>query len=237
MAIRNKLKAFFFNAILSQRKAFLCEKNMKTGRRKEMHQKKSTLNTMLFLTLTLLCTTALLLMPIQTQAASKRTKKQAQRAYRNFLYESDYRSFKLIDMNRDGLKELVVSYEDSQTMVSQIIVYTYKNAAVQRAGDHYSAFGIRYNKKTKRLYGSRGGGGGIENWYYTLATDGSLKQVYLQAIERGYHSNGLLCDYYDNGKKITKAKYRRKLKKWTKHSSPLRLHKMSMQNIRKQVKM
>ena len=202
-----------------------------------MHQKKSTLNTMLFLTLTLLCTTALLLMPIQTQAASKRTKKQAQRAYRNFLYESDYRSFKLIDMNRDGLKELVVSYEDSQTMVSQIIVYTYKNAAVQRAGDHYSAFGIRYNKKTKRLYGSRGGGGGIENWYYTLATDGSLKQVYLQAIERGYHSNGLLYDYYDNGKKITKAKYRRKLKKWTKHSSPLRLHKMSMQKIRKQVKM
>ena len=92
-----------------------------------MHQKKSPLNTMLFLTLTLLCTTALLLMPIQTQAASKRTKKQAQRAYRNFLYESDYRSFKLIDMNRDGLKELVVSYEDSQTMVSQIIAYTYKD--------------------------------------------------------------------------------------------------------------
>ena len=47
-------------------------------------------------------------------------------------------------------------------MVFQIIVYTYKNAAVQRAGDHYSAFGIRYNKKTKRLYGSRGGGGGIK---------------------------------------------------------------------------
>ena len=76
-----------------------------------MEKRTSTWRKTLVLSFTLLCAAVFLLGPIQTQAASKRTRKQgAKTVDRNFLYESDYRSFTLIDVNRDGLKELVVSY-------------------------------------------------------------------------------------------------------------------------------
>lgn len=206
---------------------------MKKGekmRKKRIHRKS------LFLLAALVCTAVFLFAPVQSQAASKTTRAKVQKAYRNFLYESDYRSFKLIDVNRDGMKELVVSYDDSRSTISQIFVYTYRNGFVQRVGEDYSAFGITYNKKTKRLYGSRGGGGGIENWYYTFDKGGRLKPVYLQALERGYNHKGPLYNYYYNGKKISSKKYRAKLKTWTKASGPLKLYGISMKNIKKHIK-
>lgn len=51
--------------------------------------------------------------PVEVSAkASPSLKKKAARAYREFMDGSDYTRFCVLDVDRDGLNELVVSYKN-----------------------------------------------------------------------------------------------------------------------------
>ena len=147
---------------------------------------------------------------INAQAASAKTKKKAIKAYKEWLDGTDFRGFRLY--------------------VVDCINNDYQ--------PDYSALGFTYNKSTKRMYGSRGGGGSIENWYYTLTKSKKLKKVYLKAIENGYNTKTgkITYKYYYKGKRITKKKYVSIYKSWKKNAKPLKFYKLSSKNIKKYVK-
>lgn len=180
---------------------------------------------------------------INAQAASAKTKKKAIKAYKEWLDGTDFRGFRLYDVDKDGIKELLVTHDGYGNNVFSVYVYTYKNGKVVDCINNdyqpdYSALGFTYNKSTKRMYGSRGGGGSIENWYYTLTKSKKLKKVYLKAIENGYNTKTgkITYKYYYKGKRITKKKYVSIYKSWKKNAKPLKFYKLSSKNIKKYVK-
>ncbi len=162
------------------------------------------------------------------------TKKKAARAYRDLMYDSDFRWFRTIDMDRDGLKELVTSYDPDPTRC-KIYIYKYRNGQVIEVGDDYSMFGYVYHKKMKRLLGCRGGGGSIEDWYLTTNKSGKLKHVLLSQIETHAKTGRMTYAYYYNGKKITKKVFLKKKRSWKKNCVPFKMHKTSFKAIKKYI--
>lgn len=178
---------------------------------------------------------------LETDAASKKVKKKAAKAYRTWLYESDVTGFRLFDINKDGIKEMLTTYDGYGNNVYSIGVYTYKGGRVVNCNNYeydYSMFGFSYNSKTKKMYGSRGGGGGVEKWQYNLTKSGKVKRVYLQQVEYGYNpsTGNAYFGYFYNGKEITKAQYNKKNSSWSKNLKPLKFYKISVKNIKKYVK-
>lgn len=176
---------------------------------------------------------------VEAASISAKTRKKAQTAYRNFLMESDYVYFRLLDIDKDGLKELLVSRTAyDKYYVGGAAIYTYSGGRLKQLTSYtYSMFDLQYNTKSKRLHGSRGGGGGIEQWYYTITKSGKLKYVYLQAIESGMKNGKMTYKYYYNSKRISKSAYIKKSKTWDKQCKPLKFYKMSVSNIKKYVKL
>lgn len=172
-------------------------------------------------------------------AISKKTKSKAYKAYRNWLYETDCLGIRLYDVNKDGLKELLVTYDGYGTNICSFKMYTYKGGKVVSCledfiYDEYVASGLYYNKSTKRLHGKRGGGGGIEDWYYTLTKSKKVKRIYLQKVETQY--NPLKYGYYYKGEVISKKTYNKKYKSWNKNLKPLKFYKLTSKNIKKYIK-
>ena len=102
---------------------------------------------------------------------SDSTKTAAKKAYQNHMKKQGGVYFTMWDVDRDGLKELLVTsgYPKVGNTPEYADVYTYVNGKVKYAGKIGSPMsGISYNSSTKRLHASRGGGGSIEYWYYTL---------------------------------------------------------------------
>ena len=166
---------------------------------------------------------------------SKSTKKKAAKAYREFMYDTDYWWFRTIDMDGDGLKELVVSYESNSGVRCKIYIYKYRKGQVRYVGEEYSMFGHAYNKKMKRLMGCRGGGGSIEDWYLTTSKSGKLKWVYLSQIETHYKTGRMTYDYFYAGKKISKKAFFKKKRSWKKNCVPFNMHKTSLKNLKKYI--
>ena len=196
---------------------------------------------LLFTTTFLQLNTPIITIPTTVEAASisANTRKKAQTAYRNFLMESDYIYFRLLDINKDGLKELLVSRTAyDKYYVAGAAIYTYSGGRMKQLTSYtYSMFDLQYNAQSKRLHGSRGGRGSIEQWYYTITKSGKLKYVYLQAIESGVKNGKMTYKYYYDGKRISKSTYDKKSKSWYKSCKPLRFYKMSYANIKKYVKL
>lgn len=116
---------------------------------------------------------------VQAKASSS-TKRKAQEAYRKFLTQRRYRYFTLWDIDKDGLKELLVT--DGRERVgnspTKAYAYTYTRGKLRYAGEIGSPMsGISYNCITKRLHASWGGCGNVEYWYYTLTKNKKVKQV------------------------------------------------------------
>ena len=142
------------------------------------------------------------------EATSLKKKNKALTAYKNWLVESDCVGFRLFDVNGDGTKELLTTYDGYGKNVYNIGIYTYKNGSVASCNDYqseYSMFGFSNNKITKRLHGSRGGGGSEEQWYYNLTKNKMLKKVSLIKVENGYNytTDKMTYRYYFNNKEIT----------------------------------
>lgn len=173
-------------------------------------------------------------MPFEVSAkVSKSVKKKAVKAYREHLYESDFTWFRVMDIDRDGLKELVVSYEPSPTKLN---IYKYRKGRLYEVGENFTSFGYYYNKKTKRICDAWGGCGNIEDWYLTTNKKGKLKSVYLSMLEEKVVNGKQIYGYYYAGKKISRKAYLKRKRSWQKNAVPLKMHKTSIRNIKKYVK-
>lgn len=165
--------------------------------------------------------------------ASPNIKKKAMKAYRDFVRKSDYAWFYLIDINKDGVKELILSNRNNYT---DIKIYAYSKGKIQFIENDYSMMGYSYNKKTKRLHGGWEGSGSIEDWYYTISKSGKLKRVYLDMFEE-WDSNGKTrYEYYYHGKKISKKAYLKKKREWDKNRELINMHKTNNKNIKKYIR-
>lgn len=172
-------------------------------------------------------------MPFEVSAkVSKSTRKKALKVYRRGLDESDWRYFFVVDIDKDGMKELVVSYESRPEL---IMIKKYRKGLIYGVGEDSTSFGYFYNKKTKRVWGKWGGCGNIEDWYLTIK-NGKLKRVYLSRLELRVVNGKPVYGYYYAGKKISKKAYWQKKNSWEKNSVPLKMHKMSTRNINKYVR-
>lgn len=164
---------------------------------------------------------------------SKSTKKKAAKAYRNLMYESDYTWFRMQDIDKDGIKELVVSYRSRPI---ELLIYKYQKGCVRRVGEDVTAFGFYYNKKTKRIHGVWGGAGNIEDWYLTISKSGKLKKIYLSKEEKLREGKRPVYHYYYAGEKISRKIYLKKCTSWRKNYINLKMYKTSMKNIKKYIK-
>lgn len=163
---------------------------------------------------------------------SKSMRKKALKIYRRTLDESDWRYFFVVDIDKDGMKELVISYESRP---EQIYIKKYRKGLVYPIGEDSTTFGYFYNKKTKRIWGKWGGAGNIEDWYLTIKK-GKLRRVYLSRLEERVVNGRPVYGYYYAGKKISKKAYFQKKRSWEKNSVPLKMHKLSTKNIKKYVR-
>ena len=140
------------------------------------------------------------------------------------------------DVDRDGLKELLVTsgYPKVGNTPEYADVYTYVNGKVKYAGKIGSPMsGISYNSSTKRLHASRGGGGSIEFWYYTLTKNKKVKQVmcgaYINGVKNGKEQ--YRCVY--NGKSISYNKWLKTTKKWISQSRDMKYYWNTQYNRKK----
>lgn len=173
-------------------------------------------------------------MPFEVSAkVSKSVKRKAARAYREDLYEADYTWFHVMDIDGDGLKELILAYEQYPLSIT---INKYRKGRTYTVGEDSTSFGYYYNKKTRRICGAWGGCGNIEDWYLTCNKRGKLKRVYLQMLEKEVVNGKIIYDYRYAGKRISRKAYLRKKRSWDRNAVPLKMHKTSMRNIRKYVR-
>ena len=158
------------------------------------------------------------------------TKKKAQKAYRKFLTKNKYKYYRLWDIDKDGLKELLVT--------DGADVYTYTRGKVKYAGYvGHSMSGVSYNRVSKRLHASRGGGGSIEEWYYTMTKDKKIKIVMCGAYVDGVKNGKIHYKCLYKGKRISYSKWLRTVKKWTGQKIHLNYYRNTAYNRKNNMKM
>lgn len=169
----------------------------------------------------------LFLLGTNASAASTAQKKASLKAYKSFLArKSTYarlttrwgnsltkinmNKFTLIDLDGNGIKELIVN--DGKW--DEIHVFTYKNKKVTYVGsDYHSYFPVRYNKKYKGIavYHTGAGGGGMG---ILSLRKGKLAEresiTYASSVKNGK----LKMSYRHNGKKISEKTYNSYVKKY-----------------------
>lgn len=169
---------------------------------------------------------------------SDSTKIAAKKAYQNHMKKQGGVYFTMWDVDRDGLKELLVTsgYPKVGNTPEYADVYTYVNGKVKYAGKIGSPMsGISYNSSTKRLHASRGGGGSIEYWYYTLTKNKKVRQVmcgaYINGVKNGKEQ--YRCIY--NGKSISFNKWLKITKKWSSQSRDMKYYWNTQYNREKYI--
>lgn len=176
----------------------------------------------------------------QVYAANKKNSK-AIVAYKNWLSQSNCVGFSVFDIDGDGIKELLTTYDGYGKNVYNFYVYTYNKKKVVSCTDNvaeYSMFGLYHNKSTKKLHGSHGGGGSEEHWYYKMGKGKVLKKVSLVKVENGYNykTEKMTYKYYFNNKEITQKQYNNKNSNWNKNLQAFKFYKLTKANIKKYIK-
>ena len=159
--------------------------------------------------------------------ASASTKNKAKKAYKKFLGRNNYRYYRLWDINKDGLKELIVTSVYPTGGIGAMLgeVYTYRKGKVQYAGRvGHPSYGILYNTTTGRIHGHRGGGGSIEAWYYTLTKSGKIKQVLCGAYVNGVKNGNTQYKCIYAGKRISFNKFMQITNKWSRQTTTLQFY-------------
>ena len=172
--------------------------------------------------------------------ASTLTKRKAQKAYRKFLTQRKYQYYNLWDVDKDGLKELIVTGGKyaSGYFVTEAFVYTYTHGKIKYAGRIGSCMtGISYNKVSKRLHSARGGGGSIEEWYYTLTKNRKVKQVMCGAYVNGVKNGNVQYKCLYNGKRISYKKWNQITRKWIGQKRELNFYRNTAFNRKNNMKM
>lgn len=168
------------------------------------------------------------------------TKKKVQKAYRKFLTKNKYKYYRLWDIDKDGLKELLVT--DGKDRVynapSGADVYTYTRGKVKYAGYvGHSMSGVSYNRVSKRLHASRGGGGSIEYWYYTLTPNKKIKTVMCGAYVDGVKNGNIHYKCLYKGKRISYKKWDQTTRKWISQTRTLNYYRNTAYNRKNNMKM
>lgn len=170
---------------------------------------------------------------------SSLTKKRAQETYKKFLTQKKYRYFTLWDIDKDGLKELLVTNGKDRVgnLPTGANVYAYVQGKLQYAGYIGSSMsGVSYNQATKRLQASRGGGGSIEYWYYTLTKNKKIKRVMCGAYVNGVKNGNTQYKCLYNGKRISYKRWYQITKKWIRQSKELKYYRNISNNRKKYIK-
>lgn len=172
--------------------------------------------------------------------ASASTKNKAKMAFKKFLQKNNYGYYRLWDINKDGLKELIVTsvYPTGGIGAMQGDVYTYRKGKVQYAGSvGHPSHGILYNTSSGRIHSCRGGGGGIEYWYYTLTKSGKIKQIMCGAYVNGMKNGNTQYKCLYNGKRISFNKFMQITRKWTRQTRTLQFYRNTAYNRKYNLKM
>lgn len=164
---------------------------------------------------------------------SSGTKRKAAAAYREFMDGTDYTWFCTLDVDKDGMKELLVAYEQRPERV--LLVYKYRRGYVRQIGEDSTAFGLVYSKKTKRIHGLWGGSGSVQDWYLTFK-GGKARRVYLSKIEESVVNGRPVYGYYYKGRRISAKSYRSKKNSWNKSYVYLPMHRTSWANINRYIR-
>lgn len=125
----------------------------------------------------LLCIALLFMIPVSVQAASP-GKGTVKKLYNDFLKKNTtYTWFRALDINQDGVKELVVSKNGPTNYQDEYFIYTVKNDSVTyvgkifestRSGDPNKKKAIYYNKKLKAVRQIGTGSYSVTYWLYKV---------------------------------------------------------------------
>lgn len=193
------------------------------------------------------------------QAASKKTKKNALKAYRRILSkdirwsDSYYISskkvrFNCIDINKDGVKELVLYYMEAPHMYGWNRIYTYAGGRVKSLG-YFTDITIYKNKNYfSDCYSNTGN---VDLHYYRLGKNGKKIRLaeYSFSDYKPYGESGVVKRYINgypyyyhafkvNGKRTTYKKCMRKKKSLEKKAkeTKIKYHTNTAANRRRYVK-
>lgn len=139
--------------------------------------------------------------------------------------------FTLVDINRNGVKELIVS-EDKYA--DYIYVFTLKRGKAKYIGNMLNKYynGVRYSKKYKGLVIATGGSGASGTSIYQIKNN-RLVEKYAFMVE-----HNMTDEYYFNGKKVSAKSYNTKKKKYLKSSTikEAKMYKNTKSNRNKRLK-
>lgn len=196
------------------------------------------------------------------EASTKSTNKKAMAAYKKLLSKSKLRwmsdyvystsqiKFTCLDINRDGVKELLLYNQNASHYEGWERVYVYSQGKVRSLGNFTS---LSFYPKKKYFTNSYSGRGTWETKYYALTKSGKKlvkKASYMVSDTRGACHGKVtkkknMYGYYDyyhsftvNGKKSTYKKcftVIKKLEKGAKEAS-IRYHKNTAANRKKYLK-
>lgn len=161
-----------------------------------------------------------------TKKSASQINKEAMSAYKKFLTNTSYvhpenyeepaktEKFALLDINKDGVKELLITDRKAYNNGSQdngyqyAYVYTYKSSKVKYCGyAHGSSFTSLYIDGKGRLGFNWGGGGHSQCMYYNLnsSKDRLRMTIFTKHFDLVESFDKQVCDYnYKNGSKVVK---------------------------------
>lgn len=131
---------------------------------------------------------------------------KVKRAYLNYLKKNKnsfpFYQYKMVDINKDGIKELLVMY--SAGVRGGMQVFTYKNGVKSLTKEELLGLGQVYTvKNQKKICVSASNGASEQAFTYYYIKGSRLKE--LDRIDVIYGTSSVR--YYLNGKKISKKRY------------------------------
>lgn len=181
------------------------------------------------LPLLLLCMTVILMIPVETQAAS--TKAKALKAYRKLLTQSrikwnDYGTyvnskdcfFAIAYVDNNSVPELILECYTTSHAEGYGALYTYRNGKAQLVTGLSLNGPFRYYKK-KGIFIDNYTGSGVGQNYYTKLYKGKAYTKLGKAEEVQYWNNNKVsytytdCTDLSNYKQISKSTFKKRLKK------------------------
>ena len=135
--------------------------------------------------------------------------------YREVLGSGKYVLYKLVHLNEDGIKDLVVAENYSSSggnLADNCLIYTIKDGDVKFAGEINGGFApLQFSSATKRILYARGGGGAVEDIFYNLNGTKLAREEYMWMTDSSakcYHNYrsddaGMGDDVYDYNDEIS----------------------------------
>lgn len=159
----------------------------------------------------LFCVVAALVLCITSvnfsEASVKTDQKNAIKAYRSLVQDGSC-YYKIVDINGDNVKDLLLMDKYRTDEGAYYKVYTYRNNKLKclKKFDYCRDGNLYYNTKKHMVIMVRGLFGGRETYVYT-AQKNSLKKISKFTIDYEATSTGKKTIYRINGKKVSKSKY------------------------------